>query len=288
MYDKIVFYNHFGNGDIFESREFVKEIYKTVDAKEYIYSHGKNHRLLLDMPFLEQDSSYVATLSPRDSVVVSDNTMYINTWIGRDSSYVLPGIGCTVEMLCKMYKDMGFTIRYNPYYYIPRIDFTYYNTRRIATEMQLARKHKKVLISNGNVQSCQADNFPFEPIINRLAEKYPDVLFYITSAMNYSNSNIIETNSITDCEGLGSDLNEIAYLSTYCDLIVGRSSGPFVFAQNFDNVFDFSKTFLAFTYMYSGGFFLATGKVNFNKLWSDYAEEEQVFKNICGAIDGQY
>jgi hypothetical protein len=43
-----------------------------------------------------------------------------------------------------------------------------------------------------------------------------------------------------------SDLNEISYLSTFCDIIVGRSSGPFTFSNVKENIFDGNKAFLCF------------------------------------------
>ena len=50
---RITFYNHFGAGDIFESREFVKDLMKILPADEYRYAHGKNPKILLDIPELK-------------------------------------------------------------------------------------------------------------------------------------------------------------------------------------------------------------------------------------------
>jgi hypothetical protein len=45
----------------------------------------------------------------------------------------------------------------------------------------------------------------------------------------------------------GSDLNEISYLSTKCNVIIGRASGPFTFAINRQNIEDPNKILLSFS-----------------------------------------
>ena len=53
MYEKIIFYNHFGYGDLFNSREFVKELMKLLPADMYFYAHNKNKRTLEDIENLK-------------------------------------------------------------------------------------------------------------------------------------------------------------------------------------------------------------------------------------------
>ena len=42
------------------------------------------------------------------------------------------------------------------------------------------------------------------------------------------------------------DLNEISYLSTFCDVIIGKESGPFAFCTIKDNLMNENKTFINF------------------------------------------
>jgi hypothetical protein len=42
------------------------------------------------------------------------------------------------------------------------------------------------------------------------------------------------------------DLLEISYLSTFCDVIVGKNSGPYVFCETFTNYNNPNKTFVSF------------------------------------------
>jgi hypothetical protein len=80
-------------------------------------------------------------------------------------------------------------------------------------------------------------------IICDLAAKYQDTAFICTYTFACDLPNVYFTDLIQ--ERIGSDLNEISYLSTYCDAIVGRNSGPFLFTNTKENLA--SKTFLAFS-----------------------------------------
>ena len=79
MLDKLVFYNHFGAGDIFESREFVKDYMKQFPAKEYWYAHGKHPRILADMPELRY-TPIDDSMNCRMPFFNKGNSLYVNTW----------------------------------------------------------------------------------------------------------------------------------------------------------------------------------------------------------------
>ena len=284
MYNKLVFVNHFGAGDIFESREFVKHICEQVQAKEYCYSHGKDHRILLDMPFLTQEDETVKWYNIRTPILEKDGNLYVNTWIGIDGRYVLPGIGCTVEMLHKMYKDYGFTLRDDIYSYIPRVDWSVYDTEIINSHLKQYSEGLNVLISNGPVNSSQAENFDFYPVITKLAKKYSEVEFYTTSGYSQYQGlpNIHNVNDIVKDKF---NLNEIGYLSKFCGIIVGRCSGPSVFAEHYENWMDGTKIALGFTYTYQGSHFVLSNHLPMDRQWSQETSEIGVYARISEAIN---
>jgi hypothetical protein len=43
------------------------------------------------------------------------------------------------------------------------------------------------------------------------------------------------------------DLNEISYISTFCDIIIGRGSGPYCFSTIKSNLLNKNKIFIGFT-----------------------------------------
>jgi hypothetical protein len=42
------------------------------------------------------------------------------------------------------------------------------------------------------------------------------------------------------------DLNEISYLSKFCDIIVGKNSGPYIYCMTEENINDPNKTIIVF------------------------------------------
>ena len=282
----LIFFCHFGNGDIFESREFVKAWMKKVPAENYFYAHGKTPKILLDIPELKY-TEVIPIMNPRKAVDLFDGNLLINTWIGRDSKYVLPGIGCVVEMHYRMHNDMlretGLTPLRKPIIeYVPKIDYLYYD---IGGVMKFIEEHteKKILISNGPVQSCQAENFDFTTAITKIAEIYPQYAFIITQPTGIDLPNIYYTGNIIGDVGL--DLNEISFLSLYCDTIIGRNSGPHVFAQVYDNWMDSNKAILSFTYKEIAATFVLNQPVLMKKYWSSATKTDEVVKEMIRIIE---
>lgn len=282
MYDELVFYNHFGNGDIFESREFVKEIIKLIPAKHYSYAHGKPKKILLDIPLLgyKQIPNNVLATQPFN---VHNNILYYNTWIGRDSKYVLPGIGVTIENLYKMHNDQlsmlcNLQLQKTDLEYIPTIDYSFYNVKAVDLFRQQF-SNSWILISNGNVHSCQAENFDFTPTIIDLTIKYSDTIFLITQPINYKAENLFYTGDIIRASD-GFDLNEISYLSTFCKGLIGRNSGPHVFSQVLCNWNDPKKKSLSFTYKEIASHSILFNGFPMTKYWSNSTSPALVTKKI--------
>jgi len=286
MYKKVIFYNHFGNGDIFESREFVKEYMKKIPAENYYYAHGKHPSILADIPELKF-TDVTEEMSGMNSVTTINNVLHINTWIGRDSKYVLPGIGCVVEKLYEMHNDilrsLGISpLEKEPFEYVPSIDYSYYYTKVVDLFLQ-DFPQQKVLISNGNVQSGQAENFDFTPAILRLADALPEVSFILTEKREIVKKNVFFTADITQTK-FGFDLNEVSYLSRFCDTIIGRNSGPHVFTQVRDNWLDPSKATLSFTKVSGASHFIASIPTPMKKLWSSSENIDVVYQAMYNVI----
>ncbi len=286
MNDAVVFYNHFGNGDIFESREFVKEYMEKIPAKDYYYAHGKPPRILADIPEL-QFTDVTEIMDGMNAITLVNGTIYINTWIGRDGRYVLPGIGCTVEKLYEMHNDiltaLGIRrLEKEMFDYIPNIDYSYYNISYVQEFLDDHPK-QKVLISNGNVYSNQAVNFDFTPAVDMLAKVMPEVTFILTQDADISRDNVIFTSDIIETDD-GFDLNEISYLSIFCDTHVGRSSGPHVFAQVRENWLDSNKVSLSFTNMECASHFVWRLQTNMKKRWSGSTDVAGVYQAMFDAV----
>lgn len=287
MFKSVVFYNHFGNGDIFESREFVKEYMEKIPADNYYYAHGKPPKILADIKGL-QFTEVTEAMQPMSATSMVDGTLYLNTWIGRNGRYVLPGIGCVVEKLHEMHNDilrsldLG-TLKNSAFYYLPSIDYSYYNTEAVDYFVN-KYPQRKVLISNGNVQSSQAVNFDFTPVITMLAEALPETIFILTERKEISMDNVIFTDEITKVED-GFDLNEISYLSLFCNTHVGRNSGPHVFAQVKENWLDPNKVSLSFTKVRIASHFIYSLPTEMKRIWSPSNNNNIIYQAMYNAIE---
>lgn len=288
MYNKLVFYNAFGAGDIFESREFVKDYMKMFPAEKYYYAHKQHPRIISDIPKLGY-TPLEDFMNNKMPFINKDDSLYINTWIGRTSKYVIGTGGCVVEKLFDMHNEYTYALNSNRlprsvYEYIPNIDFNYYDISGIQRFITTKRNNRRiVLIDNGKVFSKQAENFDFTPIILRLAQEYRDIIFIITHEIFTELPNIFTTKSIINSK-YDFDLNEISYLSQFCDTLIGRCSGPHVFCQTLNNWQDKNKALLSFTYsITSAAFVLEKDKFPMKKLWSGCVDFTRVL-NACMSV----
>lgn len=254
---KIVFFNHAHRGDIFLSRPFVKEIVEKLDV-EFYYSHFWGEYLLKDLNINYIHIDTVDKIPQIDRHIghyISEDTLYINTWIGNYFDHSKPRYGeCNLQSIYfLMYEQIFKVIRKifqidlnlkDIHEYFPTIDYSYFNIGNIDKYLKEDTR-KKVLLCNGPALSGQCDyNGDMAEIINFLSQKYSNITFIITHNIKLEKDNIKYTGDIIQSQK--SDLNEITYLSKFCDVIVGRSSGPFTFANTKDNIFDEKKSFLCF------------------------------------------
>jgi hypothetical protein len=247
---KICFFNHKHNGDIFHSKSFVNEIVNSIDA-EFSYAHSNHPNLLKD---LKIEYEIIPDISNSVRFLEDEDTLYVNTWIG---SYFVEGEKyygeCTLrfsyEMFSKIYDELNKRFNTNLKLssienYIPTIDYSKFDILNIENYIK-TDTNKKILFCNGPCLSGQCRYYgDMNPIINSLAKKYQDITFIVTHKIDTDLKNIKFTNDIikvSEC-----DLNEIGYLSTFCDIIIGRNSGPFCFSTNTQNINNSNTIFYAF------------------------------------------
>lgn len=250
---KIIFYNHFHNGDLHVSRSFVRAIINKLKPQgiEFCYVHRNATNLLSDIPELKIEND-IKSLPPEKTFFSIGETTYLNTWYNSGQSKYMSRHGITFDSLYDLFDDFTTQVlscslsdlNSDPKYFFPEIDFSFYSSDVNDSKFE----RKKILISNGAVLSGQAENFNFSPVINQLTFKYPNFDFYCTQK-NSDISNSIHKNLFFTSDLIASkcsDLNHIGYLSTFCDLIVGRASGPWTFAFNTANLFRRKTKFLCF------------------------------------------
>jgi len=294
-YRNVVFYNHFGNGDLWVSREFVKTMMRLFDADNYYYSHTKDHHIFFDIPELSFRPLNDKCLM-REPYVMFGDTLYINTWIGwAYGKYVFPGVSITLDNYKRMFNDtislIGDTYVFDKrnIEYVPNPDYSYLEDNYVENINRFIFNNAGrtiVLISNGEVQSNQSANFDFMPIISQLAVTYEDSVFIITGDYLGKPDNVVLARDIIGKQE-GSELPEISYLSQYMDVIVGRSSGPFVFAQTKLNYSNPNMSLISFTYEKQCAHMLKEHESMAKLYWSSATEQFAVLNDIKNILGGK-
>ena len=188
------------------------------------------------------------------------DALWVSTWVGSINGvvklidengwerYLLPNndntykIGVNAElwdnmdiqlMLCKQNIDIinSFLISNFVYYKIPypnsREDMLIKwnsNSKKIddLNKILLPEYKLKVLICNGDTISNQRANFDYGVYLKNIIETHSDVLFYFTQNVSLKLPNVININ-----ERIGfPNIDEIEYLSKFCNVIVTSLSGP--------------------------------------------------------------
>ena len=248
---EICFFNHYHNGDLISSKSFITEIMSKINTK-YYYRHCMNQKVLSDL-----DIEYVGIpIHPMsDKIIEDENIVYVNTWIGSYfendefcGDVSLLGIH---NMFGKVYgtlnKIFDANLKLNDHInYFPKINYSKFNTSNIDSYLK-DDVNTKILFCNGEPLSGQCTyTGDMKEIIENEAQTHPNKTFITTKKINSNIDNIKFTgdiiNSIDKC-----DLNEISYLSTFCNLIIGRNSGPHCFTMVDDNLKNKEKTFYSFS-----------------------------------------
>jgi hypothetical protein len=222
-------------------------------------------------------------------VWIDNNILFVNTWIGRDGQYVLPGIGTTVEEFYRMNNDMLRKMKLgklsrNPIDYIPNIDFSYFPATKNVDEFMSKHPEDKIIIDNGWVGSAQAENFGWDGILYALSDMLNDKLIITTQPMLVKLYNIYSIKEIINSEE-EFNLTELAYLSKFCSVLIGRNSGPHVHMQNYDNCMDENKKLLSFTFKATGSSFVENTNIKMKKYWSPYENDEEVIRRIMEVVN---
>lgn len=187
----------------------------------------------------------------------------INTWIGVWGDIFNTHQGVNMFSLYESWENIfekfDLKLRDDPESYLPRIDYSFFNLENIDKFVSVPRK--RILFCNGKPMSGQSFDSDMGDIINMFAEKYLDIDFICTQKFPTKALNVLFTDDIINDKqefftGVNPywfdkpmnicDLNEISYLSTKCDAIVGKNSGPFVFCETYDNLKDESKVIVSF------------------------------------------
>jgi len=300
-FSKVVFVNYFHNGDAHLSRQIVRAIMNKFPSLDYGYYHSSGTHILEDITGLKfVPKAKIPNFKGGFGSEVKKDTLYLNTWYGSYNQKFNGSTGIAFDALYDVFDfhlrtHFGITladIEPNPSKLFPKIDFSKLNVASVNNfiDKNKGKWRKIILVSNGAALSGQASNFPLAPVINALAKLRPHCLFIPTNKdpKIKQQPNVIYSGDIIGKNTC--DLNENAYLSTFCDIIVGRSSGVYTFSMIQDNMFDRDCSMISFSNLGddSGNYWLAhkfKGKIKYRAKVLNYnLQKPSLVQNILNKI----
>jgi hypothetical protein len=246
MIKNLFFYNNWHNGDLHVSRGIVNYIVNVMKERSpnmgFYYGHYNDPEILKDLPVI-YDKNYLSYLNDKkhNCFFIRDESLFINTWYGVNNYLYYNSFGptfdCVFELMKAPANELGIDLtNVNIKDLMPVINFDKYDICNI--DLSFMKNKINLYISNGEVYSQQISNHNMNLVISRLANEYKDINFILTNVVGnkLSSHNIYYTQDLimkNNC-----DLNENAFISTKCDIIIGRASGTYTFALNTVNLFD--------------------------------------------------
>lgn len=256
----ICFFNHWHNGDVFAGKGWIQTIQQQLSDRKFAYSHINKPKIMEDLgaEYFHCDD-LPEGLSDRQKFADSDDELYVNTWIGSYGWDVMPqgedhanwlSLHRMFEHICQQINisaEANISISNDPLDYVASTDWSKFD---VSTADAFVKQHagqRLHLICNGLVRSTQSNLGDMKRSVETLAARYERDVFVCTAKFETPLKNIVFTDDIF--AGVeGGDLNEIGYLSTKCSTIVGKNSGPFMFAHVKENIFNEGRAFVSLSH----------------------------------------
>jgi len=260
---RIVFFNHFHRGDLFTHKEFIRHLRKELPLAFFEYWHYNHPKVNLDLGIPLTNTPHKLDQNVK-KYEAQDETYLINTWIGVWGDIFAKHGGVNLQSLHESWSVIfdGLGVKINPdkEVYFPDIDYTFFDLSSV-NEFVERSDRKRILFCNGKPMSNQSFDSDMSDVISKFAYDHPEIDFICTKKFDTILLNVLFTDDIIkdtdDFKGVKPfwndrpqntcDLNEISYLSTKCNAIVGKNSGPFVFCETARNLKDPSKVIVSFS-----------------------------------------
>ena len=264
MIHTICFFNHWHNGDVFSGKGYMQDIIQQMPNMKFQHAQLNSLKSMSDLPCEHIHTDKLpGAINHNIRYVDIDGVLYINTWVGCYGNAVIPPgeHHANWRSLLRMWTHIMQTIKLSIapdlvlpgedgqtdlITYMPETNWSVYN---IEPALQFLGQHNRVaLFCNGLVRSTQSHIGLMDGVLEQLCHDFPDVSFVCTSRFDSkSQKNLYFTDDIFAGVENG-DITEIAFLSTRCEIIVGKNSGPFMFTHVKENILDPNKAFFSLSH----------------------------------------
>lgn len=259
MKKTVAFFNWHQNGDLYHSRGILTWINKHLENTDIhvnlMHTLPNLQTLVEDLPQQYQSGTNRGDMSPYYYISETDKkVLIINTWIASYPYFcrTFDCINATTTRDHTMYIINLINLTYGtsiPYPevvdIIPTVPTYLPNLSAANRLLELTKGYKKkILVCNGPVISEQTPQFSIAEKIRSLVESHKDCAFIYTE----NDPTITSDNEfVIDKLVPRSNLNEIVYISTFCDVLVSRMSGPGCAICVHENFFNPNLSFICLT-----------------------------------------
>jgi len=248
----LVFFNHYKNGDVFINRQYIKHIKSHFNVPTF-YAHNNHESTTRDLMVRQISTESLPKEIGEFDVIRYDKDnkiLFINTWVGAwIGKYFNWGEHPNFVMLHKIWKEyfdyLKIEMSGNYYDYLPVINLDYYPLKTATNWLEENESLPFVVMCNGRQQSEQSNMGNMRIIIDKISLRFPKVNFLVCDKLDLQRDNITYTDDLFG--GPIGNLIDIAYMSGFAKLIVGKNSGPFSFAHTYQNNSNINQTFLCFS-----------------------------------------
>ncbi len=235
---KICFYNEGHIGDLLLNLPFIKLLIdKYPDNEYYQYRYGAGTTFHDSLIMGVGGLSYTEKMDGDINIPTWMCNKEYAEWVAADDYPLVDHFSVQEFYWEKIYKKHGFDID------IPADLGINYNFLLDARSKKLIEafsttKKKKILIFNQQTRSGQSDNQDYRSYLVRVANIFSDCEFLYTNYEEIDKKLILDNNLFHTPDIFGNydcDIIHNAYLSLYCDIIVGRANGPFMYSAMHNN-----------------------------------------------------
>ena len=246
---KVCFYNEGHIGDLLLNLPFIKLLIDKYPENEYYqYHHGTG--TIFDESLIGGVDGLSLTDVVSGDIIIPTwmcNKEY-SEWVAADDYPLVDHFSVQEFYWEKIYKKHGFDIE------IPSDLGVDYNFNLDSESKQLIhafgrRNRKRVLIFNQKSRSGQTDNQDYRSYMVRVANIFSDYDFLYTNEEDIDTKLIVDNNLFYTPSLFGEkecDFVHNSFMSLYCDIIVGRSNGPFMYsAMHNQNILNANKVIIS-------------------------------------------
>lgn len=263
---KVCFSNEGHIGDLLLNLPFIDLLIKKYPENEY-YQYNRGTVTIFDETLIRSVPGLIETNEVCGDINIFTwmcNEEY-KDWVASDDYSFVDHFTVQKFYWEKIYEKHGFDVE------IPDdlgINHNFVITQESKDKIETfsTRKTGKILIFNQKTRSGQADNQDYMSYLVRMANIFPQHDFLYTNEEDIDDNLILYDNLFYTPSIFGElrcDIMQNSYISLFCDIILGRANGPFMFAaMHNSNVLNKNKLIIG---QHNGNHHKDDLEINFNR-----------------------